>query len=193
MNKQPQITEQTRKNIIKAFWSIYKKKDISKITVTETIKKAGYNRATFYNYFDGIQSILDYVENEIIKNVEETIDNKTLFSQFNHIILNDILRLHKIYGEYFSVLLSEHGDPLFKEKLKETLKPIFYNSLDKSIKPDFKTDIIYEASIYAMFGAFSCWIKNKNKMESKDFFEFTYNFMGFGMENLMQKDRYFFN
>ena len=77
MNKQPQITEQTRKNIIKAFWSIYKKKDISKITVTETIKKAGYNRATFYNYFDGIQSILDYVENEIIKNVEETIKKLT--------------------------------------------------------------------------------------------------------------------
>jgi len=60
MKKQPKITETTRDNLVKAFWSIYKEKDISKITATEIIKKAGYNRSTFYCYFENVQAVLNY-------------------------------------------------------------------------------------------------------------------------------------
>jgi hypothetical protein len=33
MNKQPEITEQTRANLLKAFWSLYTEKRIDQITV----------------------------------------------------------------------------------------------------------------------------------------------------------------
>lgn len=51
MNKQPEITEQTRKNIVMAFCRLYEEKPIEKISVKDVIALAGYNRSTFYEYF----------------------------------------------------------------------------------------------------------------------------------------------
>ena len=48
MNKQPEITAQTKQNFVDAFWELYKKYSIEKITVKQITDKAGYNRATFY-------------------------------------------------------------------------------------------------------------------------------------------------
>ena len=49
MHKQAEITEQSKQNLIEAFWSIYMTKRIDKITVKEITSKAGYNRELFTN------------------------------------------------------------------------------------------------------------------------------------------------
>ena len=172
MKKQPQITEQTKKNIVEAFWTIYKEKDISQITVTETIKKAGYNRATFYNYFYNVQSILDYIEDKILESFKKLAVKQPLFVDFNQTLLNDLLKIYEIYGEYFTVLLSENGDPLFSVKIKNMIKPIYYAKLNEKYPNDFKTDIILEYTTSALISAFLLWSKNKDSMKSDYFFEF---------------------
>ena len=43
--------EQTKENLVEAFWTLYKDKPLEKITVKEITDKAGYNRGTFYSYF----------------------------------------------------------------------------------------------------------------------------------------------
>lgn len=189
MKKKPQITEQTKKNIVEAFWSIYKEKDISQITVTETINKAGYNRATFYNYFYNVQSILDYIEDEIIESFKEIALKQPLFSGLNQPLLNDLLKLYEIYGEYFTVLLSEHGDPQFPVKIKNMIKPIYYAKLNEKYPNDFKTEIILEYTTSALISAFLLWSKNKNSMNSNDFFEFIDYLMNHGTKKTF--DKYF--
>ena len=51
MKKQPAITEQTKQNLMDAFWSYYARKKIEQITVKQITEKAGYNRGTFLNIF----------------------------------------------------------------------------------------------------------------------------------------------
>jgi AcrR family transcriptional regulator len=54
MNKQPQITDQTRKNFVDAFISLNNRKPIEKITVKEITSITGNNRSTFYRYFPDV-------------------------------------------------------------------------------------------------------------------------------------------
>ena len=63
----------TKNNIKEAFWEIYRKKELSKITVSEVIEKAGYNRSTFYVYYSDVYAILEEIENSVFK----------VFLQFN--------------------------------------------------------------------------------------------------------------
>lgn len=61
MNKQPEITHATREAFIEAFVILYKQKPMEKITVKELAALAGYNRTTFYHYFDDIYALYDYM------------------------------------------------------------------------------------------------------------------------------------
>lgn len=49
MKKQPELTDKTRKDVMKL---------------------AGYNRSTFYQYFEDIYSLRDYVEDDVLKNIK---------------------------------------------------------------------------------------------------------------------------
>lgn len=66
MRKQPEVTEQTRKNIISAFCCLYETHPIEQIRVKDVIAIAGYNRSTFYEYFSDIYELLAYLEDDVI-------------------------------------------------------------------------------------------------------------------------------
>ena len=69
MNKRPKITEQTRNNLISAFWSLYMKKPLSRISVKEITDLAGYNRATFYHYFTDVPALLEEEETALLEEI----------------------------------------------------------------------------------------------------------------------------
>ena len=121
MNKQPEITAQTRKNLMDAFWEIYINKRIEKITVGEITAKAGYNRSTFYEYFSDVYHLLNELENALVPSVDElppfTTDSKTM-----EIPLKNFMQFYENNGKYYSVLLGENGDPAFAAKLKKQIK-----------------------------------------------------------------------
>lgn len=62
MKKQPEITDETRKNFVEAFCTLYQKIPVEKITVKEIAEKAGYSRVTFYSYFSNPYDVLNYME-----------------------------------------------------------------------------------------------------------------------------------
>lgn len=92
MNKQPEITEATRNTFIEAFCELYKVKPIEKITVKELVSKAGYSRATFYNYFNDAYELLEYVENDFItsllKEITYNIENSLNPNEFVYTFVN---------------------------------------------------------------------------------------------------------
>jgi len=59
MNKHPEITAQTRENLMQAFWSLYRQKKIDTISIKEITATAGYHRSTFYEYFVDIYDTSD--------------------------------------------------------------------------------------------------------------------------------------
>ncbi len=67
----------TRKKIESIFIELLKEKEISKITVSEIIKKAEINRSTFYaNYID-IYDLADKISERLEKEVNELYENDT--------------------------------------------------------------------------------------------------------------------
>jgi AcrR family transcriptional regulator len=71
MKHNPEITAQTRKNLMDAFWHIYSKEGIEKTSVREIVGKAGYNRCTFYEYFTDVYDVLEQIEASILPNIEK--------------------------------------------------------------------------------------------------------------------------
>lgn len=111
MKKQPEVTQQTRKNIITAFCQLYEQKNIEKISVKDVISLAGYNRSTFYEYFSDIYSVLEYIENDVIDYIKMGLDNKTK-SQ------TELLTLLVAKEDYLKVLLGQFGCIHFQDRLK---------------------------------------------------------------------------
>ena len=62
MKKQPQITEQTKANLRSAFWTLYTRKPIEKISIKEITDLAGYNRGTFYLYYNDVYDLFSQIE-----------------------------------------------------------------------------------------------------------------------------------
>ena len=58
--------EQTKENLVEAFWTLYKDKPLEKITVKEITDKAGYNRGTFYSYFKDTYEMQKYVRDSLL-------------------------------------------------------------------------------------------------------------------------------
>jgi len=137
MNKQPEVTAQTKQNLIDAFWSLYCEKRIEKITVKEITQKAGNNRGTFYEYFIDVYDVLEQIEQSLIP----ALDELPPFTMPNHNMgmpLNKFLKLYEQNSKYYSVLLGDNGDPSFASKLKNSTKPM----LKQAFSVDYAMDEI---------------------------------------------------
>ena len=74
----------SKKAIRDAFFAELQKKEYSKITITDIANTAGINRKTFYSYYDGVESLFEEIETELINKFRplfSTLDLKsTTFS-----------------------------------------------------------------------------------------------------------------
>ena len=75
IKKQPEITEATRKDFVRAFCDLFQERPIEKITVKEISARAGYSRVTFYHYFQDPYDLLKQIEEEFIRNFTTAISS----------------------------------------------------------------------------------------------------------------------
>jgi AcrR family transcriptional regulator len=61
----------TEQALTDAFIEIYLEKDLEKITVGDVIRRAGYNRSTFYTYFRDVRDILDKSEDRMFSFISD--------------------------------------------------------------------------------------------------------------------------
>ena len=81
MGKHLEQTNQTRQNIIDAFWSMAESDGVRNISVSAVVKKAGINRSTFYEYFSSVEDLADHVEGSIIDELKQLIGD--LYIRYN--------------------------------------------------------------------------------------------------------------
>ncbi|MGN1140231.1 MAG: TetR/AcrR family transcriptional regulator [Oliverpabstia sp.] len=75
MEKKSSSTIYTKENIVEAFWKCYEGKKISEVTVKDIMKTAGYNRSTFYQYFDDVNDLLLYAEERLLEQLKKDIED----------------------------------------------------------------------------------------------------------------------
>lgn len=157
MKKQPEITGQTRKNIIRAFCRLYEEKPIEKISVKDVIALAGYNRSTFYVYFSDIYALLEYIENDVIDYIKNGFDSKTK-SQI------DLLNLFAAKEDYLKVLLGTFGCIHFQDRLKtEFLKTSKLTESEDNLQP-----YVSEFHLTVSLSMYRLWLKRGKDLSTDE-------------------------
>jgi AcrR family transcriptional regulator len=193
MNKQPEITAQTKQNLIDAFWQIYRTKRIDKITVRDITLKAGYNRSTFYEYFTDVYDVLEQIEESILPDPKELPQIDFSGSEM-HDNIDDLLKIDDFgkmfYGRsnYYTVLLGENGDPNFLLKLKNSMTPkVKLLMIANGVPDDFELEYILEFTTSAMIGVLNHWFTHEGSQPSLRLFNLINGIMCDGVVKTIAK------
>lgn len=175
----------TKESIQEAFWQLYCKKDIKKITVKEITDRAGYNRGTFYVYYKDVYDVLEQIEDSLLPDFHNEEKMKTLVEEGDlEAIIEFIVNEFNSQSKYLSVLLSEKGDPKFPNRYKEQIKPLLKSRMELNDEVDpLKIDFALEFFMSALFGALTHWYKLGQPISTKEFLIllhdlFFFNFIG---------------
>lgn len=120
-------SKKTRELIKKNFAElINEKKELSKVTVTELVKRAGITRSTFYTHYEDIYDVVnDYQLETIELLVSDDISltsTEDIYKYFDKIF--DSLNKNE---EIYKMLLAANGSIIFLENLKKLAgKKIYY-------------------------------------------------------------------
>lgn len=120
MKKQPETTEKTRQSYIDIFCHLYTQKPIEKISIQEISNKSGYNRSTFYQYFNDIYELLAYIENDVLNYIQKVfLQSKKCTIKPSDV--QSIVCLFEEKGKYLEALLGDYGSIRFLERLKKEI------------------------------------------------------------------------
>jgi len=181
MKKQPELTAQTKQNLIAAFWQLYCTKRIDKITVKEITTKAGYNRGTFYEYFIDVYAVLEQIENSLLPKPEEFP-----LSDFSAALppspLDDFIKMYVDNSKYYIVLLGDNGDSSFLSKKKNSVKPKLKQILiEKGVANDSELDYTLEYTLSAMIGILSYWFRQEDTPPTERLLSLMFDIMNGGV------------
>lgn len=146
MKKQPELTAQTKKNLIDNYFKL--RDSGKKATVGAIAELAGYNRCTFYRYFTDTDQLLHEVETEIYNAFSEALPQGNL-SGIPTEVIESLVGVYQRYGDYLSVLLGNHGDPRFIARTKAIMKPVasqlFAATSESAAVAELKTEFAMSA------------------------------------------------
>jgi AcrR family transcriptional regulator len=164
MKKQPELTAQTRENLIEAFWSLYCQKKIEHITIKDITDKAGYNRSTFYEYFVDIYDVLNQLEDSLLEYLKGQVLNN-LEGGLNEDNIQKVAEVYESKGNYLSVLLGENGDPYFTKKMKTIMRSTLMNHFGL-LENDIHTSYIFEFGMSAIIATITHWYHQNKDLPS---------------------------
>ncbi|MCD8328223.1 MAG: TetR/AcrR family transcriptional regulator [Ruminococcus sp.] len=182
MNKKTAASDNTRKKLKEAFLELYADGGISGITVGAITKKAGYNRSTFYNYYDDITSMLDEIENTLIADMKPKITKA--FSNGIPMDLNAVFPMMFSVFEQYSytlyILLVRNSNIDFRKRLKRMLQ--------EPLKEAFKDHLSTEQSEYVLtfvvssgLGLIEYWYETDKKSSPEDFMTICHSLIANGV------------
>ena len=75
--------EQTKQEIINAFWNLYEKSNSMKdINILSISREAGIHRGTFYIHFEDVNALINEVERELLESFDfKSIVNEAFFQE----------------------------------------------------------------------------------------------------------------
>ena len=138
----------TKKLIRNAFAELIQEhKELSKVTVSELVKRADINRGTFYNHYDSIYDVAEEFESEVFKVLLE--DTKPLVSiEDIYVYLDDIISYLKENEEIYRLLLSSKEPLIFLERLKHSILNKLYTFLSTKTKLAKSDSLKFDITFY---------------------------------------------
>ncbi|WP_322151497.1 TetR/AcrR family transcriptional regulator [Paratractidigestivibacter sp.] len=109
-----------------------REKDLSKITVTDIVKRADINRATFYAHYPDVRGVTEEIENEIIAKMLGMLKEFEFTDFFRNPapLLLELSRSLEEDAEFYRILIKANGSEIFMEKLKKCFTDYMLNDSD---------------------------------------------------------------
>lgn len=167
MNKQPELTEKTRRGITDAYWKLLMNRE--KFSVISVSKAAGVNRSTFYQYFMDMNDLRDQAEKQMLEDVKKKISQ--VFPGGFPMSLKEFAKRYagilEDEGEKLFFIISNGLNSGFVEKLKVFYAPIFTKIF--GLEPDTPNfDYALTFSISAISGIISKWYQDGKKLSLEE-------------------------
>ena len=122
----------SRRLIREAYMALLKEKELSKITVTDIVKRADINRTTFYAHYPNVRGVTEQIGDEIIAKMLEIL-KEFEFPSFFHDPAPLLLKIGRYLEEdtdFYRTLIQAEGSEEFMEKLKRIFVEYMINSSD---------------------------------------------------------------
>ncbi|MCD8307443.1 MAG: TetR/AcrR family transcriptional regulator [Clostridia bacterium] len=181
MKKQPEVTARTRSLLLESFWNLYRDHPIEKIRIEAIAKGAGYNRSTFYEYFEDIYDILRQAEEELISQFQKYLKDVLPVvetSPDRPDIVKALVKLFDTYGDRIMILVGDNGDSSFQNRLEEQAQPLIKMILSADAGPYTKYLIAYAYG--AIVGVLKQWCKSGRDVPEEDLISAIYSMVSAG-------------
>ena len=175
--KQPEITMMTKQIIKDSFWELYKEQKIENITVKDITQKAGFNRSTFYAYFTDVYDVLEQIEDDLMPKTEH-LPPIDISREHSDDFLRNIITIYEKNSAYYSVLLSENGDPRFAKKMKNVFKSMMIEAITNrvNISPE-EIDYALEFLVGATLSIVKHWFDQDKNIPMQQLIPLMYKLM----------------
>ncbi len=157
--------DETSEFFMEALVSLLRDKTIDKISVKELCQKTGYNRSTFYYYFEDIYDLQKKFEDKLMAKIISEISFQKEMTDATFV--QSLTKIYQTYGEMIVFLSKNYG---FYEGYKEVLKPFVFAYL-KVEQENEALDLTYD---FAMGGVLSLLERYFRKETSLSMEELTY-------------------
>lgn len=159
----------TEQKIMAAFWQLYSRKKIEKITVREIIELAACNRSTFYAHFSDMYDLLEKFEEQLLPDMAQPAVQKIIAKDDLSLSVEHCMALYQKYKVYYQLLLGPNGDPAFREKLTEFLDQMIKAHLgQKDGQTDFQIDFLVETTASLLLTALNFYFKRTDRPQATE-------------------------
>lgn len=166
----------TKKDFITAFWKLYEKKPIEKITIRELCVLAGYNRGTFYSYYVNIYDLLENAIEDMTSLVRGKLEDVKDIKKFikDNAIQQIFLSVMKEKGHYIELLIKQQHDYILEEQIKSFIIPIINQRIQIENSKKKHIDYIIAYELTAAFGIIKYWFESGKNIEDRELVKLGY-------------------
>ena len=163
MKKQPEVTDMTKSSFVEAFCDYYRTQSIDKISIKELAAKAGYSRATFYNYFTDVYDLLEYIEDELVSDLMKRVEAQMKEDHSLEGFIDSFVESVTEKETYISVFMNESNSSSFISKMKQKMIPLL---LDVFAVPDTDLQARYALEFYlsGLIPVLGVWFREGRRM-----------------------------
>ncbi len=161
----------TKKAIRNAFAELLSEKDIQKITIKDIADTAVINRKTFYNYYAGVYSVVDEIENEIIMAFNDALRDVD-FRQLLHEPYEIFKKLTSIINsdlDFYSHLMKMDSNASLISKIIQALELNVKKTFSEQISINKSTlDLAFDYAVAGMITVYQKWFNSDRTQSIED-------------------------
>lgn len=180
--------EFTKNALQEAFLSLVAEKPLQRITVTDVCARADINRSTFYLHYKDIRSLIEEIEDEILKFVEYVISQHKPLDDPIYIEGLHFMKNSPQIRAMLRALLSDQGDPQFLHRLQRMGFVAFSYKWDKRIPPAYEAikPLLYAFVVTGITAATGIWMEEQeSSLSAADLVKLLQQIVDNGISNLI--------